>query len=156
MVRRGKRKKPKPLRWGPFEREHVVFLEGNPTILPDEVEYYENGIYGVFKRCASVLQPFAEGWPPMWWLSIKSLDRHPRHDWRHLMKIKNELVGEENEAIELYPANSRVVDTSNQYHLFVVKDTQYVFPFGYTEGLVLDSDSDQLTPGAVQRPLKAE
>jgi len=91
----------------------------------------------------------------MWWLSIKSMDRHPRHDWRHMMKIKNELIGEENEAVELYPAQSRVVDTSNQYHLFVIKDTQHKFPFGYTEGLVLDSNSDQLTPGAVQRSLES-
>ena len=40
------------------------------------------------------------------------------HDWRHFQLIKNELVGEEIEAIELYPAESRLHDTANQFHLF--------------------------------------
>jgi len=50
-------------------------------------------------------------------LSIKRLDKHPVRDWRHFQRIKNELIGEENEAVELYPAQSRLVDTTNQYHL---------------------------------------
>ena len=56
-------------------------------------------------------------WPPMVHLSIKRLDKEPIHDWRHLQRIKNELVGANCEALELYPAEDRVVDTANQYHL---------------------------------------
>jgi hypothetical protein len=36
------------------------------------------------------------------------------HDWRDLQRIKNQLVGPECEAVELYPAESRKVDTANQ------------------------------------------
>lgn len=71
-------------------------------------------------------------------LSIKRLDREPIHDWRDLQTIKNELVGADCEAVELYPAESRLVDTSNQYHLYAVKDPYYRFPFGYTDRLVTD------------------
>lgn len=70
------------------------------------------------------------------WLSIKRTDKMPCHDWRELQEIKNQLVGPECEGIELYPAESRVVDTANQYHLYVIDDPQFRWPFGFNERLV--------------------
>lgn len=52
------------------------------------------------------------------YLSIKRNDRHVIRDWRHLQQIKNEIVGPEAEAIELFPAEPRLVDQANQYHLW--------------------------------------
>jgi hypothetical protein len=54
-------------------------------------------------------------------LSIKRHDRKPVTDWRDKQEIKNQLVGPEAEGLELYPAESRVVDTANQYHLWCFK-----------------------------------
>lgn len=71
-------------------------------------------------------------------LSIKRRDKNPIHDWRNLQDIKNMLVGEEHEAVELYPAESRRVDSANQYHLWVSTDPRFRFPFGFTERLVTD------------------
>lgn len=70
------------------------------------------------------------------WLSIKRRDKEPCHDWRDFQEIKNQLVGPECEGVELYPAESRVVDTSNQYHLFVIADRNFRWPFGFREGFV--------------------
>jgi hypothetical protein len=53
-------------------------------------------------------------------LSIKRFDRGPVRDWRHLQQIKNEVVGPEAEAFEIFPAESRLVDTANQYHLWAI------------------------------------
>tara|TARA_R100000742_G_C4278146_1_gene100661 strand:+ start:625 stop:1137 length:513 start_codon:yes stop_codon:yes gene_type:complete len=65
------------------------------------------------------------------YISIKTLDKKPIHDWRDLQEIKNELCGKEREALEIYPSEHRLVDTANQYHLWVIpKDTQ--IPFGFT------------------------
>ena len=64
------------------------------------------------------------------YLSIKRRDKKPIHDWRELQKIKNAIVGDEVEAIELYPAESRLVDTANQYHLFCLP-LGTKFPFGW-------------------------
>src|ERR1700677_4906434 len=51
-------------------------------------------------------------------LNIRRVDGGPiLRDWRHFQQIKNDIIGEECEAIELYPAESRNVDTSNKYHL---------------------------------------
>jgi hypothetical protein len=67
-----------------------------------------------------------------------------RHDgaactcWREFQKIKNELVGPEFEAIELFPAESRLVDTANQYHLWVYADPKFRFPVGFVDRFVLE------------------
>jgi hypothetical protein len=82
------------------------------------------------------------GWPKMHWLSIKRRDKEPMRDWRDLQRIKNDLIGPENEAVELFPAESRLVDTSNQFHLWVLADPKVVFPFGYRNRLVIDEHDD--------------
>lgn len=84
----------------------------------------------------SVFEGHSIEYGPMVHLSIKTHDKTARHDWRDLQRIKNEICGRECEAVELYPAESRLVDTANQYHLFVFRD--YKFPFGFHERLVGD------------------
>lgn len=89
--------------------------------------------------------------PPMVWLSIKRHDREPLRDWRELQRIKNELVGRECEAVELFPAESRLVDTSNQFHLWCLTNKRDRFPFGYqARAVVLPGDSEVLV-GSKQR-----
>jgi hypothetical protein len=84
-------------------------------------------------------------------LSIRRQDRAACRDWRHFQQIKNQLCGAEREAIELYPAESRVVDTANQFHLWVMPECVQL-PIGWTERCVRGPD-ECLVPGAVQRPL---
>lgn len=75
------------------------------------------------------------------YLSIKTIDKEPIHDWRDLQHIKNELCGEDREALEIYPAESRLVDTANQYHLWVMpKDAQ--IPFGFTHREVVIEEQE--------------
>lgn len=69
------------------------------------------------------------------YISIKRKDKKSTHDWRHFQQIKNELVGSEVEAIEIYPAESRLHDSANQYHLFCYP-VGFKIPFGWTERLV--------------------
>jgi hypothetical protein len=63
-----------------------------------------------------------DGWPfgggEFVRLGIHSPDGEPRHDWRDFQRIKNQLCGEEWEAVELFPAESRLVDPSNFYILW--------------------------------------
>ena len=49
-------------------------------------------------------------------------------NWQDFQTIKNELCGPEHEGIEIYPKMSRLVDATNVYHVFVMKD-DYEFPF---------------------------
>lgn len=83
-------------------------------------------------------------------LSIKRIDNEPIHDWRDLQRIKDEIVGPENEALELYPARSRVVDTANQYHLWCLSEPGKMIPVGFSTGM-----RDQFQGGgAAQRPFE--
>jgi hypothetical protein len=89
-------------------------------------------------------------------LSVKRLDRGPLQDWRDLQAIKNMLVGEAFDAIQLYPAEERVVDTCNQFHLWVLVpanpcDPPPRLPLGWSVRLVTGESS----LGAVQRPFPA-
>ena len=83
-------------------------------------------------------------------LSIKTLDKAPIHDWREFQEIKNLIVGPECEGIEIYPAESRLLDSANQYHLWVLPWGAKV-PCGfYGRGVT----SEQPPGGGVQRPLE--
>lgn len=83
-------------------------------------------------------------------LNIRRRDGKPIfRDWRHFQQIKNELLGAECEAVELYPAESRKVDTSNKYHLWGSTNPAYRFPFGMVDRDVSNIQSS--VPGHRQR-----
>ena len=87
------------------------YLKDNPM-----EEVYMNDIYQVAVRRGIKVW---NGDTTMAHLSIKRRDKKAQMDWRHLQYIKNELVGEENEGCELFPAESRLVDGANQFHLWI-------------------------------------
>lgn len=90
---------------------------------------------------------------PIVHLSIKTHDRQARHDWRDFQRIKNEIVGPEFDAVEIYPAESKLVDSANQYHVFVFRE--FRLPFGFSERLVGDGnwqDSKQRPFAPGERP----
>ena len=60
--------------------------------------------------------PFGGG--PYILISITAKSEKALHDWRDYQQIKNDLAGKEWEAIELYPAESRLVDPSNCFFLW--------------------------------------
>lgn len=80
-------------------------------------------------------------------LSIHNHEKTAEHDWRDYQRIKNEICGPEAEAVELYPAESRLVDTSNEFHLWCLQGVQW--PIGYGARLVSESGDPT---GSVQRP----
>lgn len=86
-------------------------------------------------------------------LSIHRRDRAPCQDWRDFQAIKNACCGPETEALELYPANSRVVDTANEYHLWALisraPDGDARIPVGWQMGL----QTEDSLGDSVQRPL---
>jgi hypothetical protein len=40
--------------------------------------------------------------------------------------------------VQLFPAESRLVDGANQYHLYCLKDPAIRFPFGFANRMVTD------------------
>lgn len=142
--------------WGDWKITDTVVntLTQEPTILPDDVVCWTNDLYTVLLR---TMEGGPADAPPLLWLSIRRNDRKPARDWRHLQRIKNELVGPECEGMEMFPAESRLVDESNQTHLWVMGSDTFRWPWGYTERSVLSHDDESIAEvGAVQRPFEEE
>lgn len=90
---------------------------------------------------------------PMMQINIRRRDGNVIfRDWREFQDIKNQLAGPECEAIELYPAESRVVDVNNKYHIWVILNTEVRIPIGWHIGRHVRHIKTEL-PGLRQRPL---
>jgi hypothetical protein len=139
-------------RWTPFRQVSTVTrpLPGGGVLVSDVAldtvgadEVWVNNRYTVFVRRYLEAPP----WGRTIHLSLKRNDKQPIHDWRELQRIKNELLGPDREAVELYPSEARKVDTSNQYHLWCFPDLK--LDFGFEDRLVMDKPP---ALGARQRP----
>ena len=83
-------------------------------------------------------------------IAITRKDKDAIHDWRHFQQIKNDLVGENVEAIEIYPNEKRLMDTANTYWLYAFpKD--YMLPFGFNTKRNIADAQTASAMGAVQR-----
>jgi len=106
---------------------------------------YQNSLYTCHVRQLGML-----GIEGTLWISIRSNDRKAVRDWRHFQKIKNELAGEEREALEIYPKESELIDEANTYHLWVLASTD-TMPFGFHGERKVGSAEDAEKIGAGQR-----
>lgn len=146
------------VRWTPFREGEFKDLLPMVETNKEHVRVFLNSIYQVQVEWIECPPPFGH----CAYLSIKTLDKSPRHDWRELQRIKTELIGEEVEAIELYPAESRVVDTANQYHLFCfprLETDGHKFPFGFDARIISEGSSvgiSETGKGSRQRDFRPE
>jgi hypothetical protein len=86
------------------------------------------------KECKRALYQTFQGYP-LWHIEIRRRDGQPIRDWQIIQAIKNQVVGKEYEAVELYPAHYRLMDTCNKYHLWVLAPKEVTerpprFPLG--------------------------
>lgn len=79
---------------------------------------------------------FFPNFPALAKMSVSRLDRKPVDGWDTLQAIKNEIIGAEFEAVEVFPAESRLVNMGNERHLWVFLDENYRLPFGWTKRMV--------------------
>jgi hypothetical protein len=115
--------------------------------------YWINDLYQV-----QVRKFYCEEWhSEMMHLNIRRRDGAAIFDWRHRQLIKNQLLGKECEAMEMYPAESRLNDTSNKYHLFGFTDPRVRFPFGIDNGKRdVITEEVRSPPGIRQRRIQKE
>jgi hypothetical protein len=85
------------------------------------MEHWDNDEYWVMldKKCQTAVYDTFHG-NPLWHLVIRRIDEQPCRDWQMFQAIKNEVVGPEYEAVEIYPAQSRIMDVGNLYHLWIL------------------------------------
>lgn len=106
------RHKEKPsVLWKPMRRVST------PERLPSHWEAWENNLYSANVERFELGNGIDDG--PFVRIGIATANNAARHDWREFQWIKNDICGPEWEAIELYPSESRLLDPSNYYYLWV-------------------------------------
>jgi len=88
---------------------------------------YSNNLYVVVIEMTS----------PLIHACVRRHDRKPCTDWNHLQQIKNELIGAEHEAVELFPAESRLINITNECHLWAHPKAGFCFPFGFSASRIV-------------------
>ena len=108
--------------WTPFQREPALDLDG--------AQRWSNSRY-IVALYPPERNPTPDGWPGVVHLSFKHHANVAITDFRDMQQIKNELVGPEAMALQIFPAESQLVDGANQYHLWIlVPDTWPEVPDG--------------------------
>ena len=136
--------------WREFTQTTAVRPDGTPDeeVAAGREEFFANSHYLVFRR---KLPSEVGDQADMIHLSMRTVENDARHDWREMQRVKNALAGPEFDAVELYPAVSRVVDNANQFHLWCYP---FILPIGFPASLVSDHGVVENMGGA-QRPLSA-
>ena len=93
------------------EKELVYHDDQGTTLRIDKAHFWQNNMYA----CAVYDDDDDIGH-----CTIQRLDCTPARDWRHLQAIKNQLYGEDRQAIEIYPPQNDVLDVANTTHLWVL------------------------------------
>ena len=88
-------------------------------------EQWENRLY--YATVARFAAGFGIGEGPYIRIGISSTDETARHDWRDFQHIKNDIAGDDWEAVELYPAEHRLLDPSNRFYLWCVPLGVFMF-----------------------------
>ncbi len=111
--------------WTPWEdwTDRAYATEAYRNKPRDLLSFHKNGIYTV----QEFLRP--SPWGEITLLMVRRNDAAPVRSWGDLQRIKNELTGPERVAVEVYPAETDLVDDANIYHLWVLP-AGFVLPFG--------------------------
>ena len=110
----------------PTLAEKLFWIERSIIAMTD-LNVYHNNLYEVTVGNPS---PFIR-------LSIRRHDFQPCKEWKHFQQIKNILIGPHHEAVELFPSEDRLIDSNNEYHLWVHPEPNYRFPLGFSQGRVV-------------------
>lgn len=95
--------------------------------------WWRNADYLVQAALASAMGfQFSDDTPALWLRVYRHDGKRLTKHWQELQQIKNELVGEECEAVEIFPKESQRKDGENSYHLWV--PLGWALPFGMPGG----------------------
>jgi hypothetical protein len=126
--------------WVPLHQDEILSARAQASVMV-------NDRYQIILRDCGQIEPFGA----VIELSVKRLNQEPIFDWRDMQRIKNELFGRECEMVQVFPAESRLMDTSNQYWFYAFP-SGYRIPLGWKERFL----TEMSIGGSKQRPFRPE
>ena len=116
-----------PKRSAPVRKVDIAELPAAGATLP---HWCDGGVYVDCHYCVLV-GGLQTAWGYVTRLAVARHDKHPLRSWADLQRIKNEIVGPERVAVEVFPPESELVDEMNAYHLWVLPEG-FKLPFRVT------------------------
>lgn len=110
------------MRREPFQRGPRPSVLDGDGWLPEVKETFQNGWFSVLVR------PLRCEWGEVLHLAIRNVP-NTGISWPDKQWIKDQLVGRERVAIEVFPSADDVIDAANMYHLWVLPKGM-ALPFG--------------------------
>jgi len=110
-------------------------FNGRTPSLPERLAWIEQQVQQLLSwdiYCNDTYQVMIERNGPFIHMCIRRHDAQPCKEWKDHQQIKSQLIGPEYEAVELFPAESRLIDTTNEYHLWAHPNPRFRFPFGFS------------------------
>lgn len=160
------RGRPPPRRWQPLEKgerippspEKIAAFRaeaGRYNMSPDEAEamILEEG--EIWMNDLYVVHVTRGDSGDVAHLGVRRTDRGVEFPWRDLQRIKTQLAGAETEAVELFPAESRLVDTANHRWLWCLPPGERL-PVGFNDGRHITGPEDAKRIGAGQANLEKD
>ncbi len=114
----------KPGDWGDWERRTFAPDQVRNTVMARMLCAYVNRVYSV-----QVYECEVEELGIVTHLALRRHDTLMPRAWSDLQRIKDELVGPERVAVEVFPKRTQLVDVANMAHLWVFPEG-YELPFG--------------------------
>jgi hypothetical protein len=109
--------------FGPWEeRDASHFSTWRPAGPKWRPECYVNNRYSV------QFSDHETSWGPVLHLWIRRHDDQMPRSWADLQRIKNELVGEQRVAVEVFPEADCLHDSANMAHLWILPEG-FILPF---------------------------
>ena len=109
----------------PFERQDVSRIPGRGPLRPNErwLDFvYINNRYSVqWSVVTTEIGEIVHLW-------VRRHDKEMPQSWGDLQRIKNKLVGAERIGVQVFPAQSELVDCANMAHLWIYPE-DWVMPF---------------------------
>jgi hypothetical protein len=110
---------------------------------------FKNGTYYQNKEYVANLYDELEN--NMHHLAITRHDGSFINDWRHLQKIKNDICGSQRWAVQIFPSEKYLVDSTNVIHLWVALENMPMF-CGFKGRYVAEQLSSIQRPFGLDRP----
>ncbi len=105
--------------WEEFEdvtsesrRRHAALNPGS-AFRPDQVFQNPKYVVQIFNDRKVIGRPARQ-------VMIRRSDSAPIYSWSDMQRIKNEIFGEEVEALQMFPKESELVDVANLYWMWVL------------------------------------
>lgn len=109
------------LGWDAFKEVTLESIKKHQALTPDS-DFKANQVFQNNKYIVQVFWNVVRKGKVYDQVMIRRSDAKPIYSWQDLYRIKNEVFGDEVEAIQFFPPKRELIDVANLYWIFIPKN----------------------------------